>query len=385
MKITTVFRDSCYPMVEAYMNKNRSKYEKNVKSFIKERIEDLNDIGPYSRITHTDQQKKDFWKETGLDEKAFKDMINRTYFANMAIKPSSVKDPMTICLIHIVRYYYKKKMKKELELAMIHLTFSGYFYPLAHYISFNIAPYKHVMDYVINNKLTYKYDIKKHGTILKSMTSLDHSWLLAYTKLFDSWEDDDVVYLVDQLTDRIKSFMKNIATIYYEAHKSEEYLMYSSDNIDDENFRLADSNTLKTERIISNTMNYINSSGVNFSICKASANNNVNLNQAKNLIEIILSNKENLPLIREMVSIMVSEYFKDKPKSTVVSAEFVVYSIKPRPNTNNKQILRLKEIQQIFLKQSDEYLKRMKRPATQLSYIKTLQTYVTYCIYNSNV
>lgn len=384
MKMTSVYKDTAYPNVSAHMDKNRRKYENHVKGFIKDRIEYLNDIGPYNRITHTDKEKAKFWADTGFKEKDFKSYISDTYYGNKSIKPVAAKDPLTIALIHIVRYYYIKKDKKNLEMAMIHLSFSGKLYPSVHYNSFPIIPYKHIMDFVINNKLNYKYDIKKHGTILKSIQSLNDTWLDAYHDLFTSWLDEDVVYLLDQLIDRMRSFMKNIATVYYEAHKNEEYLSYSSDNLDDDDYRLADSNSLKSERIITNTMTYLTTNKVNYTICKNASNTNVRVHEVKSLLETILSNNENIPLIRELITIIVTEFFVDKPSGTVRSAEFIVYSIKPRPNTSNKMIIRMKEIQYELLAQSDDYLKRMKRAPTKASYVKSLQTYFTYAIYNAN-
>jgi hypothetical protein len=384
MKNTTVFRDQVYPVIEKYMKTNKRKYDNHVKKFIKERIVELNEVAPYSRIIQNESQKEEFWKDTGLDKKEISNFMCHTYYANMSIKPVAAKDVYTMTLLNIVRYFYMNDMKKDLEMAMIHLSFSGKCYPSVHYNSFRILPYPHIMDYVINNKLSYKYDIKKHGTVLGSIKSLNQTWITTYDAKVRNWDDTDVVYMLDQLLDRMKSFMKNIATEYYKAHKAEEYLAYSSDSLDEDSYRLADSNSLKVGRAVENGMNYITTGKVNFTICKASSSSNVNTNQVKALIELIVSDKNNLPLLRELMTIIVSEFYKDKPTGNINSAEFIVYSIKPRPNTNNKQIKRMKEIQQIFLEQSDEYMRRMKRTATKISYIKALQSYVVYSIHNSN-
>lgn len=384
MKNTTVFRDQVYPLIEKYMKTNKRKYDNHVKKFIKERISELNEVAPYSRIIQNESQREEFWKDTGLDKKEISNFMCYTYYANMSIKPVAAKDVYTMTLLNIVRYFYINNMKKDLELAMIHLSFSGKCYPSVHYNSFRILPYPHVMDYVINNKLSYKYDIKKYGTVLESIKSLNQTWITTYSAKLKNWDDSDAVYMLDQLLDRMKSFMKNIATEYYKSHKSEEYLAYSSDSLDEDSYRLADSNSLKVGRAVENGMNYITTGNVNFTICKASSSSAVNTNQVKALIELIMSDKNNSPLLRELMTIIVSEFYKDKPTGNINSAEFIVYSIKPRPNTNNKQILRMKEIQQIFLKQSDEYLRRMKRTATKISYIKALQSYVVYSIHNSN-
>ena len=49
-------------------------------------------------------------------------------------------------------------MKKELDLALVNLAFSGKYYPSIWYRSFpTVAPQEHIMEYVVNNKLSNKY------------------------------------------------------------------------------------------------------------------------------------------------------------------------------------------------------------------------------------
>ena len=105
-------------------------------------------------------------------------------------------------------------MPKDAELATIYLSFSGKFYPSLHYRSYPIAPAKHVMEYVVNNVLTSKYDLKTYGNVIGAIKSVGKTWLDAYKSKFKSFTDEDVVYLLQQLYSRIGSFMKNIATEY---------------------------------------------------------------------------------------------------------------------------------------------------------------------------
>ena len=51
---------------------------------------------------------------------------------------------------------------------MIYLSFSGKFYPSIHYGLFPKFPpseYRHIMEYVVNNKLNNKYDLKREGSV----------------------------------------------------------------------------------------------------------------------------------------------------------------------------------------------------------------------------
>ena len=139
-------------------------------------------------------------------------------------------------------------MQKELELATIYLSFSGKFYPSIHYSSFpKVEPnqYRHIMEYVVNNKLTNKFDLKIHGSVLGAVKSIGLTWINSYEDLFKTSDDEDIVYLIQQLHNRIKSFMKNIATLYYETYDNKDsYLTYDSDNLDEDSYRLADNDSL---------------------------------------------------------------------------------------------------------------------------------------------
>ena len=55
-------------------------------------------------------------------------------------------------------------------MAIVNMAFSGKFYPSIHYGFFKkVQPveYKWVMDYVVNNMLTGKFDLKSKGNVIK--------------------------------------------------------------------------------------------------------------------------------------------------------------------------------------------------------------------------
>ena len=87
-------------------------------------------------------------------------IIKETYYSKITdFNPRAAKDEVTVTAMCIIKYFYSKKMTKELDLAMIYLCFSGKFYPSIHYSSYPTAlpaDYRYVCDYVINNKLSNK-------------------------------------------------------------------------------------------------------------------------------------------------------------------------------------------------------------------------------------
>ena len=83
------------------------------------------------------------------------------------------------------------------------------------------------MEYVVNNELSNKYELKTKGTIIGAIKSISINWIDAYkSTMFKTFDDEDVCYLIQQIHNRIKSFMKNIAKLYYEAYENKEYISY---------------------------------------------------------------------------------------------------------------------------------------------------------------
>lgn len=379
-----------YTMVSNKIKNNQAKYKQCLSRFIEKRSKELYDIAPCDRIYFGVDDLEDFYKSTGLNEKEIESILANTYYADIAnFNPRAAKDPFTVAQLCIIRYYFLGKKEKELELSCIYLAFSGKFYPSIHHGSFpKVQPseYRHVMEYVINNELSNKYDIKIQGSVFKAILSICKTWLDTYDDRLKSFEDEDVVYLIQQLHDRIKSFMKNIATVYYRVYEDKDrYLAYDSDNLGEDNYRLADNDSLRIERAVENTMTYINNTSIDYKLCKLSSDSNVKTDEVKSIIESILNNNDNIPEVKELVRIIIAEYFAESKTKDVRDIDFITTSIAPKPNTKNQNIIREKQIIEGWLcENSSAYLRRRSRQATKNSYFKSILTYFVLLIQNAN-
>ena len=280
-------------------------------------------------------------------------------------------------------------MNKDLEMAMTYLAFSGKFYPSLHYGSFpTVQPdqYKHVMDYVINNVLSNKYDIKREGSVIGAIRSVCNTWLDSYDKMMKKYSDEDICYLIQQLHTRIKSFMKNIATEYYKAYEDKDkYLTYDSDNLNDGSYHLADSDSFKAEKVIEKTITYINTTGTNRTLCKHSSDSNIRADEIKSIIDTIMTNSNSIAEVRELIRLIVVTYFAQSKTKDIKDISFVNFTLAPKPNAKNTDILRQKEIIENWLETSSSaYRKRKTRLATKNSYYKALLTYFTLCVVVAN-
>jgi len=387
-KVTRVAVKEIYPLVEKSISRNQSAYKKCVQDFIKARSTDLYDTVPIRRIPFGTDDIDDYFKSLKINKADITTALSHTYYWNMNFNPRAAKDEFTMTQMMVIRYYILKNKSTDAELAAIYLAFSGKFYPSIHSQKFKIPPekYRHIMEYTLNNVLTMKYDLKREGSVFGAVRSICRTWLNTYKSKFKDPDDEDVADMIQQLHGRIKSFLGNIASAYYETYeKRDVYFTYSSDSNDQDTYRIADSDSLLAERCVENAMNYITSHQVDYKLCRYSHDSNVSTDEIKSIIESIQEDRDNLILLREFMQLMVVDYFENSKEKDVTSYEFVNKSIVPKPNSKNKNVIRQKEIVEEFLNEnSPGYRKRKSRAATKSSYNKAITTYYVLIINQAN-
>ena len=388
MKPTTAILKGLSPKAEKSLS-NINKFKLCVTKFINDRNALLFDTCPCDRIYYGENDANAMFEALGITKAEITEAVSGTYYYPIvSFNPRAAKDELTVLMLTVVRYFVQKKDRQNAELAMLYLAFSGKFYPSIHYMSFpKVQPseYRHVMEYVLNSMLSNKFDLKTKGSVFGAVKSIGSTWLDSYAKMFASYNDEDVVYLIQQLHNRIKSFMKNIASLYYDAYANKDYITYDSDSFDDSNYHLADNDSLKAERFIERSMEKINTGSVDYKICKMSSDNNVKTEEIKSIIESILNDKENILEVKELIRILVYSYFEQAKIKEVSDISFITFSVSPKPNTKDVNIIRMKELLEDWLDSTSvSYRKRKKRLATRNSYNRALLMYFTLIVHIAN-
>ena len=390
---TKAILQKIYPKVEEALKKNKLKWKRHLSQFISSRSEMLFDTMPCDRIYYYDKDRDELYSSLGLNRLELNQYLKETYYYNInKFNPSYAKDITSIVDMCVIRYFLLSNDKKDLDLALIYFGFSAKMYPSIHYGLFpTVAPskYRYVMEYVVNNKLTNKYELKITGSVIGSVKSILLNWINFYSKMYKSFDDEDVVYLIQQAHNRIKSFLKNIAKLYYESYEDKEYITYDKDSLPGEgesgSYHLADNDTFKLQKYVEKTMTKINTLQVEYKDCKACADANVRTEEIKSIIESILNNKSNLSIIREFVTCLIASFMEQSSEKDVASIKFLSYTIKTKPNSKNPLIIRIKEICNKLLEENSiRYTKRKRRESTRLSYEKAVLTYFAIIIINSN-
>jgi hypothetical protein len=386
MTITKVIVQDLYPLIEKTLSSRSSKLQACIAKFINDRHSQLFDIAPYDRIYFNQSDLDDLWKALDLKEEQIIAVMKKAYFWDIPINPQCVKEPYVMTLMMCIRYYLKKNQTKYAELTSLYLAFSGKFYASLHagvaFPSVSPAKYKTVMDFVINNMLTDKFDLKKEGTVFGAVMSLCKKWLETYgAKLKATPSDEDLKTIVQQLRDRERSFLMNIAKLYYEAWENRNFLNYETDSLDEDNFHLTSNDAASAARYTENAMNVLTSTYVSIDICDKCQDSNVKAREVREIMEGILGDKNNLPKLRRIINIIICDYLRNYPGGRVGDIEFVVYSLKAKPNTKDPIINELKSTILSWLDEnSPNYRKRRSRKATAASYYKSILMYLVLVI-----
>jgi hypothetical protein len=179
--------------------------------------------------------------------------------------------------------------------------------------------------------------------------------------------------------------MKNFAALYYKAYENKDYLNYESDNYDDDAYRVSDNDVIRADRYAEKTMHYMNANAVDYKICTMCADQNVRKDEIKEIMESILSNSDNIPTMKELVSNIIADYMRNSETKDVRDLQFVSYSVTMKPNAKDPNLVRIKDIIYTWLEDNSAgYRRRKNRIATRNSYYKAVIEYVVLVINKAN-
>lgn len=385
----TIIRDEIYPIIENAMNTRESYYKRNMERFIQYNHTQLYDYAPIDRIYWKKSDTNNYFNALAIKEADILKIIKRLYYYYDDEK-QACKDPFSISQLMVVRYYMRKNKDNETELAAMYLAFSGKFYASCHYKWFrSFTPDRRVMDYVINHMLTGKYDLITEKSVFGAIRKLVRTWISTYKNQLsdDKLNDMDVVYVIHQLFERIYSFLRNIAKLYFQAYQEKKYLNRESDNYDSDsgNFRIAGNNSTQAAIITEKTVNYMVTTSVSLSRCVAASAKGVEPTEVKAIFENILNDSNKLLELRDVINILIVDFMRNYPdeKDIPSNIKFIDHSAKAKPNTKDKDLIRLKTIVTSWLRTSSRY-RSIRTPNTLNNYYKAIILYIVLCVNEAN-
>lgn len=391
MTDTSAVDSNLYPMVSSALAKNMSKYKAMISKFMNKRQEPMYAMFPASRIAYGETDVKELLAALDLNLQECMQAIAPAYFFEIPdFNPRAVKSAVTEICACAVRYFYLKKDKRQLELALIYMAFSGNFYPSIHYKYFKVVEprqYPHVVNYVVNEYMDGKYEIKATGSLIGAVTSLCNKLIETYGERLLSKKvmlDEDYVYFIQQMYTRVSSLVCKCANAYYECYHNKLYMTYQSDKIDGEGneFRIAESDLSRAEMLAQKTMTILTTRDADFKTAKRSSNERVKTKEIMDLINKTVKNPDNLNKLQELIRLKLVLYMQDTGKPNIDDTiGFMSYAVTPSPNTANKDKLREKELTtELLASNADSYLRRSANKTTEILYRQSINTYIALMI-----
>lgn len=385
-KTTYAIVTNVYPLVAKSLDKNLKKFMNAIAVFMNRNSKTIYETAPYDIIYYKKSDIQSLFDSVELTEKQIENAMEECFYWKLPYKPEAAKEPYVLLCMTAIRYFLINKKQKEAEITTIYLAFSGKFYASWFSVFFNTAPpskNRAVMDFVVNNMLTDKSDLKSEGSLFGAIRKMCITWLGTYgDELCEKVDDDRVGKIIQQLRERERSLIGNIAKLFFDAHENKNYLNYETDNlVDGTEFRLADNDALKAARYTENTINYMVSNSVSLQVCNKCKDENIKATEVKDIMETILSNKENLADMQRVINILICDFMRNNPGKSIGSVDFIANSLKMKPNSKDKYVVEMKAIITRWLDEnSDNYRRRKSRPATATSYYKAVLMYIVLTI-----
>ena len=123
----------------------------------------------------------------------------------------------------------------------------------------------------------------------------------------------------------------------------------------------------------------------NYKICKLASNDLVKFDELKGIIDMLTREKNNIPLIKEFITLLISNYYMDSGKKNIKDVEFISYSISPKPNSKNAYHLRQKDIsEKLLMNNATNFSRRRSRGATESAYFRAFNAYFALLVQEAN-
>lgn len=366
-------------------NKYNNSTERMIIATISDYKSNNNDIlssSSIDKLVFTEIEQAKLFKIFGTTPKEIKSMINKSTYIDKKWVIGS--NPFNLLCASIIRQVLLRKGPRHKELAILITEYMLYrLYPSRFWNSFPHGILSNVMAYTINN-LTYKFAIKVHGILSGAILQTAQSLLENHMSRLENADDKCLVDFVNDGHTRIGGFIKKIAEEYYANYENGNYLNYEQDKITDDSYQKADSNQFMIQRAADKVMAKLLLNGVDVKLVDyASKFSDAPYLPLVNAVNTIFDLKKDR--LQEFISKVITIYVINVNGVTereLGSQKFFTetYKIYKKNNTNDKNILDVKEIIHEWLLECSDRYRKTNREATLNNFKKGIYLYFVLMI-----
>lgn len=385
MKDTKIITNELYKTVE--QNLSNKKVTKqlllDISKYFDRNSEIIYDIGISGKLLFLESDKNVIYRSCDLTPNVIKNVLKKSSYIKSSWK--ILNEPLNTASVLMARYFTISKQDDLLKTFLTYYSF--YFYSSLHHKYLKFEPQENVMEYTINN-LSNKYKIKQLGSLFAAiqntvMTSHDN-----YKKQLINGEDGDYALYISSIKSRLNDFVKNITNEYMNNKKNERFLNFDNDDYSEENFHIADNTSYAVRRLCDASTIKLMTYGVNIEIANLAAQMcQVSQNEIRNVItQLTNEDSKDISMLCELI---LQLYLFDPHNNIrdIKSSSFIIKSaeIYTKSNTNDKSILKIKEILNKWLTKYSTKYRQTNRPATLSNFRKAIFLYFVMHIKQSNI
>lgn len=384
---STVLYDEMTALVKDQALNRRRDLIRFIATYIDKNSESLTISGPYIGIYFDEKRDAEpVFQMIGVTKKEITTIIKKCPLIQSSFQ--TLNNPffsLLTALICVYGMYPKDPLCVEAKmLCEMYMTIRFYSSRQKHLWKFDAQ--KPIMDYTINN-LSNKFLFKIEGSVYNVLKHLaDGNDETVGTKLRETHLDSFFKYYISNISTKVNNTLGKIFDVYRKNAIEKKYLNEEKETWDDENNTIKELNNLSAVimNLSERTYNKMRSSPIDETILRdATTVTKLKVSSVKSTIEEIIDAETKS--LQEICNLILQVFFINNAKHTVdkvKSRYFSTYcmSIYKISNSKSPQILRIKEILDIWIKQYGSKYIRLNREATLINFRKAVYIYIVESI-----
>ena len=371
--------DKLFSTVETSLkNKDTlSIYKTNIDRYLANNTDKYFGMGPGERPIYSTTNIDDYISLLGLTSTEIKNAIKESSNVNSSW---FMLKPYNIANILATRHFLMSKNDEYLTYTVWYLIVE--LYPPLHfrYFKYNVNPA--CMQYTINN-LSGKFNIKKAGNLWNLLSETCMTAIDLHKNNLIEGNDISFVKYVQDIQSRLNNLLKNIARKYYDNYENKRFLKEEKESFEEDSYYEADSNSYAIERVTNKVVTHLMINGPDYRLVELSAKTNkVSVNQLRNYTDAIVSDEKYKQNVHDIIEAILFLYLFNEDgneshgSDTIGTNEFMIHCLQSykKSNTKNKQIVKIKEILDIWLDDVGLTAKTT-RAATVVNFRKAIYTF----------
>lgn len=372
------FLTEMYPKAEASLKVKGSKLQNYISHYIDRNNEPLFAEGPSKRLFFGDLDEGIMFESIGMTAQQVTAVIKKCDLIDASWK--ILNKPFNLAALMPIRYYQMNKKPREMEAAIMYLSLA--FYSSIQFKYFPYEPNENIMSYTINN-LSNKFKIKQMGTVFKAIHSTAMTNHETYKADIEKGSDLLLKNYIMSLKTRLDGLIQKIANEFYDNHEKGLYLNKEEDNYDAEEYFVTDNMSFTVTRIAETSTLKTLTRGIDHSKAKLAANIcGVSETALRNALVSVVDKKDKE--IKELFLLILQLYLMDGKHhpDSIMSTQFVEFCLEiyVKSNTNDKTIIKIKELLDEWLTLCSPNYVKTERVATKNNFRKATFMYFVFAL-----